>query len=77
MAEVVKENASEILSSLIKEKGLMKSFIARKLGMKPSDISNRLSGRVKIDADFALKVSKVLEVDPDIFLNSFYSKRIK
>ena len=77
MVEVVKENASEILSSLIKEKGLMKSFIARKLGMKPSDISNRLSGRVKIDADFALKVAKVLEVDPDIFLNSFYSKRIK
>lgn len=77
MAEVIKGDAPAILNRLIAEKGLRKEYVAKQLGIRPSNLSDRLSGRVKFDADFAFKVSKVLGVDVKIFLTENYSKWIR
>ncbi len=76
MTSVVKENASDIFETIVQQKGLKKSFIAKKIGMSPQNLTNIIH-RGTINADFVLKVSKVLEVDPSIFLNEIYTDSLK
>ena len=72
MKNVVREDANEVLEALIDQKGLKKGFIAKKLGMSPQNLTNTIHrGRVK--ADLVFKVSKVLDVNPSVFLNEPYS----
>lgn len=65
---VVKSNATDILKTYLTDHGIKKSFVAYKLGMSPANFSNTLNGRRKFDADMAIRVSKILELDPNIFL---------
>lgn len=74
---VVKNNASQILEEYLDEHGIKKSFVAEKAGMSPSWISDRLTGRLKFTADFAITVARVLQVSPSLFLKENYSNRIK
>lgn len=76
MTSVVKENASDIFETIVQQKGLKKSFIAKKIGMSPQNLTNIIH-RGTINADFVLKVSTVLEVDPSIFLNEIYTDSLK
>lgn len=76
MTSVVKENARDIFEAVVQQKGLKKSFIAKKIGMSPQNLTNIIHRR-SINADFAFKVSKVLEVDPSIFLNKTYVDSLK
>lgn len=76
MTKVVKENARDIFETIVQQKGLKKSFIAKKIGMSPQNLANIIHRR-SINADFVFKVSKVLEVDPSIFLNKTYVDSLK
>ena len=76
MKNVVREDANEVLEALIDQKGLKKGFIAKKLGMSPQNLAN-LIHRGKVKADLAFKVSKVLDVNPRVFLNEPYSDFLK
>lgn len=65
---VVKENAGEILQKYLEDHGIKQNFVARKMGISSSNFNNHLHGRLKFDADFAVAVSKVLNIDSNIFL---------
>lgn len=72
MQEVVNPKAAEMLNDYISEKGLKKAYLADKLGMSPSNFGAYIHGLRKFDADFALKISKVLDLDPNYFLSKNY-----
>lgn len=76
MKNVVREDANEVLEALIDQKGLKKGFIAKKLGMSPQNFTNIIH-RGEVKADLAFKVSKVLDVNPSVFLNEPYSDFLK
>jgi plasmid maintenance system antidote protein VapI len=65
---VVKDNANEILKKYLKEHGIKQNFVAKKMGISSATFGNRLHGRLKFNADFAIAVSKVLEIDSKTFL---------
>lgn len=66
---VVKENAAKILQKYLQDHGIKQSFVASKIGMSESSFSSRLNGRLKFSAEFAIAVSKALNIKADIFLN--------
>lgn len=68
MITMVKDDAKEVLKNYIEESGLKKGKVAEKLGITSNQLSNRLTGRAKFDADFALLVSKKLNISPEKFL---------
>lgn len=65
---VVKDNANVILQNYLKDHGIKQSYVAKKIGISSASFSNRLHGRLKFDGDFAIAVSKVLDIDISIFL---------
>lgn len=65
---VVKDNANKILIKYLEEHGIKQNFVAKKMGISSATFGNRLHGRLKFNADFAIAVSKVLGIDPKIFL---------
>lgn len=75
MTSVVKDNARDIFETVVQQKGLKKSFIAKKIGMSPQNLTNIIHRR-RINADFVFKVSKVLEVDPSIFIKKAYTENL-
>lgn len=77
MPKVVKSNASEILETYLNKNGIKKSWLARKLGISASQLGDRLHGRVRFDADFAIQVASILDISADIFLNKNYAIRVK
>lgn len=76
MVSVTKANAGEIFDSLVEQKGLKKNFIARKIGVSPQTLNARIH-HGGFDADLAFKVSKILNVNPSIFLAKSYTERLK
>lgn len=68
MVRTTKENAGKILKDYLREHGIKQNYVAKKVGISSANFSGRLNGRLKFNADFALTVSKVLDIDPDIFL---------
>lgn len=60
---VLKENTVDILNAEIKKKGVKKKMIAEKVGMTPTYISLVLNKRYKINADLALKICSILDLD--------------
>lgn len=68
MFRTTKENAGKILKDYLREHGIKQNYVAKKVGISSANFSSRLNGRLKFNADFALTVSKVLDIDPDIFL---------
>lgn len=68
MITMVKDDARNVINDYIEESGLKKNKVAEKLGISQTQLSNRLSGRVKLDADFALLVSKKLGIKPEKIL---------
>lgn len=68
MVRATKENAGKILKSYLREHGIKQNYVAKKVGISSANFSSRLNGRVKFNADFALTVSKALDIDPEIFL---------
>lgn len=65
---VVEDNANKILIKYLEEHGIKQNFVAKKMGISSATFGKRLHGRLKFDADFAISVSKVLGIDPKIFL---------
>ena len=65
---MVKPNARKIAKDYLEQRGIKQSYIAKKMGVSDSAISNRLNGRLKFDANFAIAFSKTLGISPDIFL---------
>lgn len=49
--------------SLIQEKGLKYTYVAAKIGMSNSDLSRRLSGKVKLSAQDLLNIMSLLGHD--------------
>lgn len=76
MEKVIKENASDIFEDLIEQRGLKKSFIAKKIGTSPQNLTNTLH-RGSINADLAFKFAKILGVNPRIFFNEAYADFLK
>ena len=76
MESVVRENSNDVFEALVDQKGLKKGFIAKKVGMSPQNLTNIIH-RGKVKADLAFKVSKVLDVNPSVFLNKPYSDFLK
>lgn len=60
--------------TLIQEKGLKYTFVASKIGMSNSDLSRRLSGKVKLSAEELLNIMSLL--GHDTFNMSDHSKNI-
>ncbi len=76
MEKVIRENASEIFEELVKQRGLKKSFIAKKIGTSPQNLTNTLHRR-SINADLVFKFAKVLNINPRIFFNEAYADFLK
>lgn len=72
MPGTVKPDAVDVLSEVINNKGIKKTFLADKMGISPAKLSNILYGRNKFTADLALKAAAALNLSPNIFLNSKY-----
>lgn len=77
MANVTKDNASEILKDYLSQHGISKTFVAKKVGLSPQAFNRRLRESGAFDADLAFKVAKVLNIKPTIFLSSSYTKSLK
>lgn len=76
MVQVTKDNAGEIFDKIIKDKGLKKTFVAKKMGISQQSLTNKIS-RGTFDADLALKAAKALDVNPAIFIDKPYSDFLK
>lgn len=62
---------SEILKRIRIEKGYTQEYMAEKLGYKDKSGYNHLeNGNVKLSVDRAIKIAKILEVDPAIFFDT-------
>ncbi|MBD5430112.1 helix-turn-helix domain-containing protein [Lactobacillus sp.] len=77
MPTVVKNDAGEVLQNYLKSHGIKQTWLADKLGLSPSQLGDRLHGRLKFNADFAIQVASVLGISADIFLKENYAKRVK
>ena len=76
MISVTKENAGEIFDRIVDEKGIKKTFIAKKIGVSPQYLNIKIH-HGGFDADLAFKVSKILNVNPVIFLTKSYTDCLK
>ena len=76
MVQVTKDNAGEIFDKIIKDKGLKKTFVAKKMGISQQNLTNKIN-RGTFDADLALKAAKALDVNPAIFIDKPYSDFLK
>lgn len=65
---MVKKDAGKILQTYLNEHGIKQTFVANKMGISNSNFNDRMRGRLKFDADFALAVAKALKIDAHIFL---------
>lgn len=65
---VVKDNAGKILSQYLKDNGIKQNFVAKKMGITPENFNQRMNGRLRFTADFAIAVSRALNISVDIFL---------
>lgn len=74
MVSALKPNANNLAKKYLQDHGIKQSFIAEKMGISTPNLSNKLNGRSKFDADFAIEFSKVLDISPDIFLKNSFSK---
>ena len=66
----------KMIHFLVKEKGLKKTFIAKKIGVSPQTLNTKIH-HGGFDADLAFKVAKILDVNPAIFLAKTYTDRLK
>ena len=72
MIQVTKSNAGEIFNKIIKERGLKKTFIAKKMGLSQQNLIDKIH-RGTFDADLAFKAAKVLDISPAVFLDETYA----
>lgn len=67
-------NYEEIIANninrCIKESGLLKRFVAERIGISGADLSNILHGRRLVRIGTLFEIAKVLGVPPEIFLKS-------
>jgi transcriptional regulator with XRE-family HTH domain len=74
LVSALKPNASFLAKEYLKNHGIKQSYVADRMGISYSSLSCKLNGRRKFDADFAIEFSKILNISPDIFLKSSFSK---
>lgn len=65
---VVRDDAADILREYLTSHGIMQKYVAKKMGITDGTFTSHLNGRLKFTADFAIAVSRVLDISPDIFL---------
>ena len=57
--------AGEKLREMIDERGLKQKFIAEKIGISETALSQMLNGKQKIDVDTFLAIATVMHMTPD------------
>lgn len=67
MTTVLKKDAYKILKKEIDDRGIKNKFIANKIGVSPSYLSQVLNGSKKLSTDVAIKVIQVLDLPLNIF----------
>lgn len=72
MPSLTKENSAQILDQYLKEHGIKKSYLAKKMNMSPSNLTGYLNGTLRFTAEFAFGVADALNISPSIFLNKSY-----
>lgn len=68
---VVVEEGERVLARLIRERGLLKGFVAERLGMHPSALSNVLAGRRALSLEEAVRASRLFGVPVEAFVEGF------
>lgn len=62
---------SKMLKKIRLEKGYTQEYMAKRLGYKDKSGYNHLeNGNVKLSVERAMKLSKILEVDPAVFFTN-------
>ena len=64
----VKDDAPEILKDYLKKHHITQTELAEWCNVPVASINQRLTGRIKFTADFAIMVSRALMIDLRIFL---------
>ncbi len=72
MPSLTKENSAQILDQYLKEHGIKKSYLARKMNMSPSNLTADLKVTLRFTAEIALGVADAPNISPSIFLNKSY-----
>lgn len=70
MTSILKPNANELLSQMLKDRGIKKSWFAKQIGITPNYLSSMLTGRLKLSTDVAIKSSQLLNIPLETFLNN-------
>lgn len=69
MTTVLKDDTYKRLKQEIDKRGIKTKFIARQVGISSNYLGQVLNGSRKLSTDVAIKVSQVLGIPVDIFLN--------
>ena len=76
MTQFTKPNLSEILKEYLANHGIKSKYLAKKMGITPTNLSYYLNGHGKFTVDFAFAVSSALEISPEIFLDKSYKNLV-
>lgn len=69
MTTVLKDDTYKRLKQEIDKRGIKTKFIAQQVGISSNYLGQVLNGSRKLSTDVAIKVSQVLGIPLDIFLN--------
>lgn len=69
MTTVLKDDTYKRLKQEIDKRGIKTKFIAQQVGISSNYLGQVLNGSRKLSTDVAIKVSQVLGIPVDIFLN--------
>lgn len=69
MTTVLKDDTYKQLKQEIDKRGIKTKFIAQQVGISSNYLGQVLNGSRKLSTDVAIKVSQVLGIPVDIFLN--------
>lgn len=75
MVSALKPNANDLAKKYLKDHGIKQNFVAEKMGISTPNLCDRLNGRLKFDADFAIEFSRAVNISPEFFLKTSFSKR--
>ncbi len=58
------------IAAYLHDKGIKKCFVAQRAGIPVSKFSKIINGHTSMDSDDFIRVCEVLNVSPELFLNS-------
>ncbi len=60
--------ANKKINDYLKEHGISQAFLAEKLGISSTRMSMMLNAKRKMTADDLIKICKILQVSPEMFM---------